>query len=219
MTLLEYAVGELGVKEIPGKEHNHEVLKYAKATGIPGIDTDEVPWCSTFINWCAMKAGLPMTKKPNARSWLNVGAKTIDPKPGDIVVFWRGAISSWKGHVGVFMGFSADGTKVFSLGGNQANAVSISPYDVSKVLGYRRLEKEMALVAPKPVLKKGDKGVRVTKLQNILNHLDYNCGDADGDFGAKTEQALSYLQANNQLQVDGVYGSNTKTIIESLMQE
>jgi len=219
MTLLEYAIGELRVKEIPGVEHNPEVLKYAKETGIRGINTDEVPWCSTFINWCAMKTGVPKSGKPNARSWLKVGTNTSDPSPGDIVVFWRESIDSWKGHVGVFMGYSSDGKRVFSLGGNQGNAVSIAAYDANKVLGYRKLDKVTNLVIPNPVLKRGAKGTPVVNLQKILNHLGCNCGDPDGDFGSKTESALRLLQANNQLEVDGVYGKNTKTIIESLMQE
>lgn len=87
--LLKIAFNELGTEEIVGDVDNPEVLKYAKETGIKGITSDEIPWCSTFINWVAWKAGLEYSKKANARSWLNVGQKVSIPEPGDVVVFWR----------------------------------------------------------------------------------------------------------------------------------
>nr|WP_319400813.1 TIGR02594 family protein [uncultured Carboxylicivirga sp.] len=216
MTLLGFAINELGVKEISGSEHNPEILKYSSETGIKGMNTDEVPWCSAFVNWCVFKSNLPFSGKANARSWLNVGVETSEPHPGDIVVFWRESIDSWKGHVGVFMGFSANGQRVFCLGGNLGNAVSICDYDAQKVLGFRKIEKITNLVIPDSNLKIGDKGLDVMHLQKMLNYLGFNCGDVD--FGIKTEKAIRLLQANNQLTEDGEYGKNTRQIIESLLQ-
>ena len=71
---------------------------------------------------------------------------------------------------------------------------------------------------PNPLLKKDSKGKDVIKLQLILNHLKYNCVDADGGFEKKTEDALKILQANNLLTIDGEYRNKTKNIIESLLQ-
>lgn len=73
--LLKIAFNELGKEEVSGEEHNFEVLKYATETGIKGITSDEIPWCSKFVNRVARKAGLKRSGKPNARSWLNVGTK------------------------------------------------------------------------------------------------------------------------------------------------
>ena len=87
--LLKIAFGELGTEEIAGNENNPEVLKYASEPGIKGITNDEIPWCSTFVNRVAWKAGLQISGKANARSWLNVGTKVTSPEPGDVVVFWR----------------------------------------------------------------------------------------------------------------------------------
>jgi hypothetical protein len=56
---------------------------------------------------------------------------------GDIVVFWRESIKSWKGHVGFYIR-EKDGW-IYTLGGNQANQVKISAYPKSRVLSYRRL--------------------------------------------------------------------------------
>ena len=218
MDILKIAASQLGTKEIKGAEDNPQIVAYATETNISGIQNDEIPWCSTFVNWCAKKAELPISGKPNARSWINVGVKTEKPIPGDVVVFWRENINSWKGHVGIFLGFNQDASKVYCLGGNQKNAVTIAEYDAKKVLSYRRLSKTTPLSIPDPVLKKGHKGERVIQLQLILNHLEYNCGDADGDFGAKTENAVKLIQANNQLVIDGVYGGHSKDCIESLLQ-
>ncbi len=97
--LLKIAFNELGIEEIAGDQHNPEILKYAEETRIKGITSDEIAWCSTFVNWVAQKAGLQISGKANARSWLNVGTKVTLPEPGDVVVFWRESPESWKGHV------------------------------------------------------------------------------------------------------------------------
>lgn len=218
MNLLKVAASQLGVQEIEGIEDNPQVVAYAKETGITGIETDEIPWCSTFINWCAKQANLPMSHKPNARSWVNIGKLIHLPKAGDVVVFWRESPTSWKGHVAIFLGFNKSGKKVICLGGNQKNAVSIMEYDAEKVLTYRRLEEIETFNVPNPVLKKGSKGQSVIQLQILLNHLKCNCGDADGDFGKKTENALKLFQANNLLTINGIYQDEEKNCIESLLQ-
>jgi len=218
MEVLKIAFSQLGIQEIAGDENQPQIVKYAQETGISGIHNDEIPWCSTFVNWCAMKAELPYSGKPNARSWINIGVETTQPKPGDVVVFWRSSPHSWKGHVGFFLGFDETGDKVFCLGGNQSNSVSIAAYDASKVLSYRVLSESTALEVPTPILKHGSKGKEVIKLQLVLNHLKCNCGDVDGDFGNKTASALKLLQANNQLEIDGVYKDTDQTAIESLLQ-
>lgn len=219
MDLVKIAASQLCIKEVKGVKHNDKIVSYAKETGIKSITTDEIPWCSTFINWCAKKAGLPMSGKANARSWTKIGTRTNVPETGDIVVFWRESKLSWKGHVAIFLGFNHNGKRVICLGGNQGNAVSIMDYDVEKVLGYRRLHKVIKFTIPDPILKKGSKGQKVIDLQMLLNHLDYNCGDCDGDFGLKTETSIKLLQANNNLPITGIYQTKTKTCIESLMQK
>ncbi len=139
MDLLKIAASQLGIKEIKGTKNNPSIVSYATETGIKNIATDEIPWCSTFINWCTKKAGLPMSGKANARSWTKIGTRTDIPETGDIAVFWRESKNSWKGHVAIFLGFNHNGKRVICLGGNQGNAVSIMDYDVEKVLSYRRL--------------------------------------------------------------------------------
>ena len=126
MNILIKAISQLGTKEISGNEDNPQIVKYAKETGIKNIANDDIAWYSTFVNWCAKKTNLPYTGKANARSWLSVGTTPEHPEPGDIVIFWREKIESWKGHVGIFMGFNHDASRVFCLGGNGKNEGSQS---------------------------------------------------------------------------------------------
>ena len=60
-------------------------------------------------------------------------------------------------------------------------------------------------------LKNGMRGNDVKALQTLLNGAGtkYNCGTADGIWGAKTDVALRKYQTDNNLGVDGIAGANT----------
>ncbi len=217
--LLKIAFSELGTQEITGSEHNPEILKYAAEAGIAGVTTDEIPWCSTFINWVAWKAGLQHSKKANARSWLNVGMKVSSPEPGDIVVFWRESPQSWKGHVAIFLGISTNKKRVYCIGGNQGNRVSVSAYRMNTVLSFQRLTTEEKLMVPDPVLQFGSRGEKVVALQDALKLLNINVGTSDGDFGKKTIKGVKELQTRKpNLEITGVYNAETRDLLESLFQ-
>lgn len=140
--LLNIALSQYGVKEIQGKAHNPTIVGYSKEIGYGGVITDETAWCSIFMNWCALKADLPRSGKLNARSWLTVGEETEEPQLGDVVIFWRGSLNSWKGHVAIYINHSEDKKYIYCLGGNQNNQVCIQSYKASQLLGYRKLQKE-----------------------------------------------------------------------------
>lgn len=57
------------------------------------------------------------------------------------------------------------------------------------------------------------KGEDVKEVQKRLNELNYNCGDADGVFGRKTEFAVKNFQTDSKLDVKrlGVVGKKTAT--------
>jgi uncharacterized protein (TIGR02594 family) len=216
---LKIAFGELGTEEIVGVVNNPEVLKYAKDTKIAGITTDEIAWCSTFVNWVAWKAGLQYSGKANARSWLSVGTKVTEPEPGDVVVFWRESPQSWKGHVGIFLGFSSDKKRVYCLGGNQGNRVSVSAYRVNTVLSFQRLASSKKTNIPDPILQKGSSGPQVVALQDALKLQRINVGTSDGDFGQKTEAGVKELQTRKpNLAINGIYNAETRDLLESLFQ-
>ena len=138
MSLLKTALSQYGIKEISGNVHNPVIVNYAKEIGMSWVATDEVPWCSIFMNWCAFKAGYIRSNKADARSWLRVGEETTEPEVGDVVVFKRGT-SAWEGHVGLFI--SEEDGYVNVLGGNQSDSVKIAKYSKGNLLGYRRLTK------------------------------------------------------------------------------
>ncbi len=139
MGILQIALSQYGVQEIVGKEHNPIITNYAKEIGHKWVVTDETAWCSIFINWCALKSGLERSGKLDARSWLGLGEIINHPQPGDIVIFWRQSPTSWKGHVGIYIGHSEDGQQIYCLGGNQSNKVCIQSYPANRLLGFRRL--------------------------------------------------------------------------------
>lgn len=58
-------------------------------------------------------------------------------------------------------------------------------------------------------LKKGCKGEDVRALQILLNGRGYSCGNADGDFGSKTDAAVRKYQKAKKLTQDGIAGKNT----------
>lgn len=218
--LLKIAVQEIGVKEIAGPDdHNPTIVNYAKEAGFSWVNDDETPWCSIFLNWCASKAELPLSKNAGARSWLLIGEKIAEPLPGDVVVFWRESLESWKGHVGIFLGFDETTLRVYCLGGNQGNMVSITAYNKTQVLGYRRLYPTNVTQLPTKVLRIGDVNDEVKMLQQALTKAGFECGLADGFFGPKTEAAVKKFQSIYQdLPITGVFNKKTRSYLEEALK-
>lgn len=216
--IIQAATKELGISEISDSEHNERILQYSDEIGISWIDDDETPWCSVFMNWVAMQCGVKRSGSAAARSWLNVGLSVENPEPGDIVVYWRDDPNSHKGHVGIFFGYSADKSRVYTLGGNQNNSVSISACPADRVLSFRRLQPDKQFELKEVELKKGDTGTDVVNLQNAPKLLQFNAGTSDGIFGPKTEAALKQFQATNfELEISGVFDAPTRKHILELL--
>lgn len=138
MNLLEEALAQYGHKEIPGDKHNPEIVKFFTEIGFD-IQNDETAWCSAFVNWCAMKAGLERTGTLKAKDWLKVGEKTNIIEGNVVAIFHRGDPKSWKGHVGIPI--NELGKYVYTMGGNQNNQTGISAYKLERLIEYRRLNK------------------------------------------------------------------------------
>ena len=119
---------EIGIHEDSGPgQDNPRILEYLESTTYDRELTDEVPWCSAFVNWCITKAGLKGTNSAAASSWLRWGQKLDQPRLGCIVVFNH--------HVGFYAG--AAGSQFVLIGGNQSNAVKPENRHLSEVLAYR----------------------------------------------------------------------------------
>lgn len=137
MQPFEYALKEYGNKELAGILHNPEVLKYSKETKMRWVKDDETAWCAIFIGWCLYKAGRQYTGQALARSYLKYGVETKKPELGDIVVLWRVSKNSAFGHVGFYIREKDD--QIYILGGNQSDAVNITAYPKSQLLGFRKI--------------------------------------------------------------------------------
>ncbi len=134
------ALSQFGVTEIVGRKHNPTIVNYFKEIGHKWVITDETAWCSAFVNWVALKTNVTRSGKLTARSWLNVGIKVKTPQLNDLAIFWRDKKSSWKGHVGFFIGYSESRNYIYVLGGNQNNQVNIKKYPAYRLIGFRRLQ-------------------------------------------------------------------------------
>ena len=124
-----------GIVEFAGEAtHNPRIIEY-HATVETTPDANEVPWCSSFVNWCMEQAEVRGTDSATARSWERWGKKLSEPQLGAVAVFWRESKSSGKGHVGFFVEETSRNVSV--LGGNQGDQVSIAPQSKARLLGYR----------------------------------------------------------------------------------
>jgi len=135
--LAQRFVGE--VKELPGAQQ-HPAIQWAHMLcGLGPDQADEVPWCSSWLNLVAWLLQLPRSKSAAARSWLHVGTviELKDAYPGQDVVVLRRGTNPAQGHVGLYAGLVGD--RVYVLGGNQGNAISIAPFPAADVIGVRRL--------------------------------------------------------------------------------
>jgi len=149
ITTYEVASRFIGMREVPGTASNPQILAMLQLDGSWPKD-DAVPWCSAFVNFICWLLGLHRSKSLRARSWLWVGSpigSIEEAKQGDIVILKRGSgyqpgpdVLKAPGHVGFFSSY--EGGDIFSLlGGNQSDTISIARYNISRILGVRRVER------------------------------------------------------------------------------
>ena len=102
--IVDIARSQIGQGEIGGDNQGPVVKKFTHG--------QEVAWCAAFVAWTLHKAGKTTPYMLAARSYLNVGTKVKNPKPGDVVVFTR----KGGGHVGIVE--SVEGGRLVTIEGN-----------------------------------------------------------------------------------------------------
>jgi uncharacterized protein (TIGR02594 family) len=139
MNAYELATREIGTVEW-AKGSNPKVVAYYRDAGFPDVKDDAVAWCAAFVGAMLARSGVKPSGALTARSYLKWGVPVDvqDWRQGDIGVIPRGN-STWQGHV--FFIDRIEGGRVYALGGNQRDAVNITSYPVSALLGIRRAAK------------------------------------------------------------------------------
>lgn len=146
ITAFDLAQRFVGAREVAGSSSNPQILAMLRLDQ-EWPEGDDVPWCSAFMNYIAWLLRLPRSKSLRARSWLMVGRPLSleEAELGfDVVILKRGKgaqpgpdVIEAPGHVGLFAG--RDGNRVLLLGGNQSDAVNMTRFPDSRILGIRRL--------------------------------------------------------------------------------
>ena len=144
---LRIAREDIGLEEIPGKATAPKIRQWLIGLNAWWTD-DEAPWCGVAVAHWMQAAGedLPVHWY-RARAWLEWGSPLVKPLVGCVVVYRRDA----GGHVGLVVGQDRR-YRLMTLGGNQGNRVSIAPFAVDRVLGYRWPKGHMFYNQPLPLI-------------------------------------------------------------------
>lgn len=147
---LAKAIDEMkaGAQEIGGNNRGPWVKKYLEPAGLEEGNS----WCASFVSWCYLQAcgedknKMPFAYCPGARAllkqfkdkgWASEPQSGCEPKPGDIVVWWRVSLHGWQGHVGLVHSLK-DGM-LYTIEGNRSPQVQGFSYVMSrmdKLLGF-----------------------------------------------------------------------------------
>lgn len=136
---MSIALGEVGQAGVDGPGNNARILEYFRETSYPNA-TDEVAWCSAFVNWVMKKAGYVGTKNALASSWASWGKSSKDVVGAIVIVYPKGTkfeAGKAGSHVGFYCGTRDNRIRI--LGGNQKNQVNEMGFhlDSYSVQGYR----------------------------------------------------------------------------------
>ncbi len=132
----DIAAAEIGVKALAGPGlHEKRIIEYHKTTTYAAT-TDEVAWCSAFVNWVMIQAGIEGTNSAAAKSWIKWGLKVNAPAKGDIIVVQSKKTSGY--HVGFYLDHNHASVRI--LGGNQGKQVNESNFLLRSwdIIAYRR---------------------------------------------------------------------------------
>jgi len=121
----------LGLHEAPGTADNPLIARMYADAGSPGVVHDSVPWCAAFVSAMIERAGVRSARTLWAPSYAQYGQKLDAPIYGCIGVKLRHG----GGHVTFIVG--ANGDRVFGLGGNQGDAVSVAAFAKDDFIAWR----------------------------------------------------------------------------------
>jgi len=132
---MQVALSYLGTREAPGSANTPAVVDMFRLAEHPEITADSVPWCAAFVAACLKKAGTPNEVAKSLRLWAaayaQLGTKLNAPVWGAVGVKTR----TGGGHVGFVV--AANASRVWLLGGNQGDKVSIASFPRASFSAFR----------------------------------------------------------------------------------
>jgi len=149
---LQIAIREMqaGAGETLGDNQGPDIDRYNRITGAQSGDS----WCASFVSYCfhdGNPGAMPFAPQAGARALLKVfkdkgwdyqASLQSPPAPGDIIVWWRESLASWKGHIGIVASYD-DGI-VKTIEGNRGSFPSkVSSFQytlgqIDRLLGFGR---------------------------------------------------------------------------------
>jgi uncharacterized protein (TIGR02594 family) len=136
--IFDHALKDIGVSEIIGpKSHPRISLAIKSSANWLPISDGDVPWCGCIRGLWGLETGTGVPAAHyRAASWAKWGkAVPLDPaqwRKGDTVVMGRAGGN----HVALFSHIK--GERVFCLGGNQSDSVSLTSFSISGIWAVRR---------------------------------------------------------------------------------
>jgi uncharacterized protein (TIGR02594 family) len=131
---MAHAWAELGQQEGDGDADNPRIVALYREAGHPEARHDDIAWCAAFVGASLARAGQASTSSLLARSYLGWGSALAAGRYGAIAVFSRGSDPA-AGHVAFYL--DSDRERIFVLGGNQGDAVSVTAIQRDRLLGLR----------------------------------------------------------------------------------
>jgi uncharacterized protein (TIGR02594 family) len=132
---IQWARKQLGQHEVPGPGDNPVIAAWYHLTTLdPSNWHDAIAWCAVFLNAALMLNNIKTIRSARAVDWLEWGKAVSSPQKGDVVVFDWG---NGGHHVAFFLRDLGNG-RIECIGGNQSDAVTITSFPESAVMGYRR---------------------------------------------------------------------------------
>ncbi|MCT2589010.1 amidase [Streptomyces sp. N2-109] len=178
----------VGHSEVPGNDHTDPGSNWDwdYYMQLVGGSSDTAPELS-FASYDTLREGSSGAQVNAAQYLLNQGGFDAGTVDGDFGPKTTAAVTSFQRA----RGLTADGT-------------------VGK-----RTWTALLSAGTKPVLRNGDSGAGVERLQRALTAALGRTVDADGAFGPNTEQAVRDYQTSRKLDVDGIVGNASWTALQA----
>lgn len=175
--------------------------------------------CSGLFVWAYDKLGLDIFHGSNTiynKHTIKVGMLygEVEILPGTAVFQVK---EGRRTHIGLYVG---DG-KVIESHGTRSGVIEsdLSDWDEWGLLAevdYSEVEPDHVTLDSLKTLRKGDSGLTVKWLQELLLEAGHDLGKADGVFGSKTQTAVEEFQRRNGLTVDGIAGKLTMAALRQV---